>query len=216
MAKRITLAEAVSRFQPYLALNIDARVLIQEAIYRIYDMGRFPGTIKELALVDGDFTEIDNEYYLFFNEETYNGLIGFRNESMGWPIMDQTILYRDGVNGGDHSIIDMGTVVQDNIDQRKYRMPQGFSLDGGPYYALLKLEAPELADDSVIPFHSVGALKAAVVAISYESVNDDKRAMESWQLFDSLIKLSERQVEGPKKYYVGMKSCLRRKPTQFM
>lgn len=216
MAKRITLAEARARFSPYLASNIDADRIIQEAVYRIYDMGRFPGTIKELALTDGSFTEIDNEYYLFFDEEDYNGLIGFRNESMGWPIMDQTILYRDGVNGGDHSIIDLGTSDENGQDERKYRMPQGFSLDGGPYYALLKLEAPELADDTLIPFHSVAALKAAVMAISYESVSDDQRAMEHWGKFDRLIKLSERQVEGPKKYYVGMKSCLRRKPTQFM
>lgn len=216
MAKRITLAEAVSRFSPYLVSNVDARVLIQEAIYRIYDMGRYPGTTLEVSLVDANFTEIDEEYYLFFSEEIYNGMIGFRNESMGWPIMDQTILYRDGVNGGDKSIIDMGTVQHSGIDQRKYRMPHAFNLDGGPYWALMKLEAPELADDTIIPFHSTAALKAALMAVSYESVSDDSRAMQHWQKFDQMIKLAERQVEGPKKYYVGMNSSLRRKPSQFM
>ena len=216
MAKRITKEEAVTRFSPYLVSNINAGDIIQEAVYRIYDMGRWHGTTTEVALSDSDFEEIDQEHYLFFNEVTYNGMIGFRNESVGWPIMDQTILYRDGVNGGDGAIIDMGTVDKDGVDHRKYRMPHAFTTDGGPYMALIKLEAPELADDTLIPFHSIGALKAAIMACSYESVGDDARAMQHWQKFNQLMTLSERQVEGPKKYYIGMKSSLRRKPKQFM
>lgn len=220
MAKTITLAEAIARFGPLVTTNVQIQDAITEAVSRIYEMGRHPGTTEEVELSDDDFTEEDDEWFLLMDESSYDGMIGFRNKNRGWTIMDQTILYKNKVNGGDLSLIDHGTVEVEvggeYFQRRKYRMPLGFSLDGGPYYALMKLEAPELADDTVIPIHSIGALKCAVLAVSYEMVGDEERANLNWQKFNQLMQLSGKQVDGMKQYYVGMDSSLRRRPTQFM
>lgn len=220
MAKTITFAEAVHRFGPLITTGSEAEDVIREAFHRIYEMGRWAGTTRELALEDADFTETDDEWFLFLDEEEYDGMIGFRNKNRGWSIMDQSILYRDGINGGDLSLVDFGTVDVEvdgeYVSKRKYRMPLGFSLDGGPYYALMKLEPPIIHDQTVLPVYSIGALKCAIQAVSYELVSDEERATLNWQKFDQLMKLSERQVEGPKRYYVGFDSSLRRQPKQFM
>ena len=73
-----------------------------------------------------------------------------------------------------------------------------------------------LEDDTVIPIHSAGALKTAILAVCQEYVNDDDRAMLNWQKFDSFITKAAKQVDGPKRWSIGMDSSLRRKPTQFL
>lgn len=220
MARQITLQEAITQFEPLVSTRIEIEEAIREAVTRIYEMGRYPGTTRELTLADEDFIEEDDLFYIYLDEEIYDGMIGFRNKGRGWSIMDQSILYKDKLNGGDLSLIDMGqvevTVDAVLVQRRKYRMPQGFVVKGGPYYALMKLEPPILDYDTDIPIHSTGALKAAVVAVSYEYVNDEERAQLSWGKFTQLMALAERQVEGTKKYYIGMDSSLRRRPTQFM
>lgn len=220
MAKTMTFSEAVSRFESLVTTGITIQDAIQEAVNRIYEMGRWPGTTEELALADGDFTKEDDEWFLYLDETDYDGMIGFRNKSRGWSIMDQTILYRDGVNGGDLSLVDFGPVdVTENnatVSKRRYRMPLNFSLDNGPYFALMKLEPPTFDNAAVIPVYSVGALKCAILAVSYEFVSDEERAQFNWQKFEQLMESSSREVEGPKKYYIGFDSSLRRKPKQFM
>lgn len=220
MARTITFAEAVARFEPLVTTNVQIEDAVREAFLRIYEMGRWPGTTRELALEDADFMQEDTEWFLLLNEDEYDGMIGFRNKNRGWTIMDSSILYKDKLNGGDMSLIDMGTVEAEEggsyVSKRKYRLPLDFTLDSGPYYALMKLEAPVLSDDSVLPIHSIGALKSAILAVSYEMTSDEERAMLNWQKFDQLMKLSERQVEGLKRYYVGFDSSLKRRPTQFM
>lgn len=220
MAKTLTFAEAVARFGPLITTGSEPEDVVREAFLRIYEMGRWPGTTKEITLDADDFTETEDEWFLFLDEDEYDGMIGFRNKSRGWPIMDQTILYRNGVNGGDMSLIDFGTVevVEDStyVMKRKYRMPLGFTPDVGPFYALMKMEAPVIHDDTVLPVYSIGALKCAIFAVSYELVADEERANLNWQKFDQLMRLSEKQVEGPKRYYIGFDSSLRRNPRQFM
>lgn len=220
MAKQITLEEAIVQFGPLVSTRIEIEDAIREAVTRIYEMGRYPGTIREIAFGDGDFTQEEDLVFLYLDDSIYDGMIGFRNKNRGWSIMDQSILYRNKLNGGDMALIDMGqveiTVDAELVLRRKYRMPLGFTLSGGPYYALMKLESPSLVHDTIIPIHSIGALKAAIIAISYEYVNDDERAQFNWGKFTQLMQLSERQVEGTKKYYIGMDSSLRRRPTQFM
>ena len=217
MAKLMTFSEAVVRFGSLVTTDISIEHAIQEAVDRVYELGRWPGTTAQVELSDADFVkdvELE-EFYLLFNEQTYNGMVGFRNQSRGWSIMDQTVLFKNGVNGGDLSVVDMGTVEVDEVLVRKYRMPLGFSPAGGPYYVLMKLEAPVLSEDSVIPVESSGALKCAIRAVCAEVVGNDAEAMGHWQSFDQFIKLSERQVHGPKKFNLGMDSSLRRKPRQF-
>lgn len=220
MAKQITMAEAVARFGPLVTTNIQIEDAIREAFIRIYESGRWPGTTREVALADEDFTEEDGHWYLLLDEEEYDGMIGFRNNSRGWSVMNQSILYKEGVNGGDLSLIDMGTVEVEVegefFSRRKYRLPHGFVPSAGPYWILMKLEAPHLGDDTILPIHSIGALKCAILAVSYEMTSDEDRANLNWQKFNELMNSSARQVEGPKKYHLGMDSSLRRKPAQFM
>lgn len=216
MARALTFSDARTKFANLATTNVTIGDAIQEAVDRIFEMGRWPGTTVTLALETSDFIEEEDEWFLYFEEEDYEGMIGFRDESRGWDIMDQTILFRDGVNGGDQSVVDYGTVDEGNVLRRKYRLPLNFSPDAGTYIALIKKEPPLLADDSVLPVQSLGALKCAILAVCYEYNSDEERAQLNWQKFDAFIKLAQRQTEGPKRYYFGMDSSLRRKPSQFM
>lgn len=211
----MTFAAAVTRFTPLITVGITVEEAIQEAIDRIYEMGRWPGTTIELEFAEEDFVEEDDKWFLFMDDEAYAGMIGFRDDSRGWTIQDHTALYKDGVNAGDLSLIDMGEVTVSNVIKRKYRMPLGFVPSAGPYFALMKLESPELTDEDIIPIQSVGALKAAIRAVCYEYVSDDDRALLYWQKFEQEMSLSQRQSNGPKKFNLGMDSSLRRKPSQF-
>lgn len=217
MAKLLTFSEAAVRFGSLVTTSISIEDAIQEAVDRVYEMGRWPGTTVQVELSDESFIYDEDliEYYLHFNEQTYNGMIGFRNQSRGWSLMDQTILFKNGVNGGDLAVLDMGTVTVNDVLIRKYRMPLGFSTAGGPYYSLMKLEAPLLSEDSIIPVESLGALKCAIRAVCAEFEGNDSEALGHWQSFDQFIKLSERQVHGAKKFYIGMDCSLARKPRQF-
>lgn len=216
MAKILTLSDAVQKFGALVTNGIDIRDAIQEAVDRVYEMGRWPGTTKEIELASSEFVKDGDLMFVYFDEQVYDGAIGFRTPFRGWSIRDHTALYKDGINSGDREFVDYGTVLHNDIHQRKYRCPLGFNQESGPYYALMKLEAPTLAEDDLIPFHSTGALKCAILAVCDEYANDDDRANLNWQKFDQFIKLAERQVEGPKKYYMGMDSSLRRRPKQFM
>lgn len=216
MSKSITLTEAVVRFGPLITTGLEIRDVIQEAVDRIYEMGRHPGTTEEILLEEASFIENEDAGYwsVSFVESDYDGAIGFRSEERGWSIVDQTALYRDGVNSGDYEFVDMGTVITDDVEMRKYRCPQNWQPAQGPYYALMKKEAPTLADDDLIPI-ARGPLKAAIQAVCYEAVADETRSQVKWGEFDALSRLSGRQTSGPKRVSIGMDSSLKRKPSQF-
>lgn len=216
MSKSISMSEAIVRFGPLVTTGLEISHVIQEAVDRIYEMGRHPGTTDEVLLEEADFVEdADTGYWsVFFNEVNYDGAIGFRSDHRGWSIVDQTALYKDGVNAGDFEFVDMGTVVTDDGEMRKYRCPSGWQPDQGPYYALMKKEAPTLADDDLIPI-ARGPLKAAIQAVCYEAVADETRSQVKWGEFDALSKLSGRQTSGPKRVSIGVDSSLKRRPSQF-
>ena len=211
------MAEATVRFGPLVTTGLEVGEVIQEAVDRIYEMGRYAGTTEEVLLEEADFVEdADTGYWsISFDEPEFDGAIGFRSDSRGWSIVDQTALYRDGVNAGDYEFVDMGTIVTDGVETRKYRCPSGWQPDQGPFYALMKKEAPTLADDDLIPI-ARGPLKAAIQAVCYEAVADETRSQTKWGEFDALSKLSGRQTSGPKRVSIGMDSSLKRKPQQFM
>lgn len=320
MSKLLTYLEAQTRFANVATTGISIAAAIQEAVDTIYDMGRWPGTTREIALTDADFTldSESGEYTVSFTESDYNGAIGFRNRQRGWSIVDQGMLYKDGVNAGDAEFVDLGTVsvtglptlsVSGSIDDgtdpvvfpslletsvagnyssdgeteapasgdwyeyrrevgtcalrkfvdgsitaewegfeaaspedttnwapvsvgatgtpvftlnespsvlvRRYRCPLDWSLEGGPYFALMKLESPTLAEDTLIPVESIKALKCAIEAVCYEYVSDKDRSMACWQEFEMFMGKSEKQVHGPKRLTMGMDSSLRRRPSQF-
>jgi hypothetical protein len=219
MSKSITFSDAITRFTPIITTGIDVEVAIQEAVERIYEMGRYPGTTVEIQIEESDFIYDStlNEWYYEYSETDYTGAIGFRNRYRGWSILDQTALYKDGINAGDFEFIDHGTIIKpDESVIRRYRCPIGWQPDQGPFYVLLKKQAPVLEGDDLIPIQSVGALKAAIQAVCYEYVADESRSQAKWSEFMQYISMSERQSSGLKKYYVGMDSSLRRKPKQFM
>jgi hypothetical protein len=223
MAKLLTFSQACARLASIITTDITAEDAVQEAVDRIFELGRFPGTTEEIELTADMFSEDANGYQILtLDDEKYNGAVGFRCLSGGWGIVAQESLYRDGVNSGDLEFVDLeSTSVLDADTQeytrvRKYRAPLGFNpSSGGPFYALMKLEPPTLAGDDYVPVESLNALKMAVMAVSYEDVGDDKRAEEHWAKFDSFMSRSTRQTDGPKKRRIGTDSSLRRRPRQF-
>lgn len=216
MSKSITLSEAIVRFGPLVTTGLEIGDAIQEAVDRIYETGRYPGTTEEVLLIEADFVEDEDTgwWYVSFAEPDYDGAIGFRCEHRGWSIVDHTALYRDGVNAGDYEFVDMGTIITDGVETRKYRCPSGWQPAEGPYYALMKKEAPTLADDDLIPI-ARGPLKAAIQAVCYEAVADETRSQVKWGEFDALSRLSGRQTSGPKRVSIGVDSSLKRRPSQF-
>lgn len=220
MSKQYTFAEAKAKMAPVITTSADVGDVIQEAVDSIYESGRWPGTTVEIELAEAMFALDDDENQVLSLDDTlYNGAIGFRSSNGGWSIRGIESLYKDGVNSGDLDWIDLGSfdVVVDElvVKTRKYRAPLGFVPSAGPYYCLLKKEPPQMHDDDLVPVESMRALKHAVRAICYEWVADDERAQLAWNQFGEAIMLSTRQVEGPKKYYAGMDSSLRRRPQQF-
>jgi len=217
MARSITFSEAVARFGPMVTTGIQVEDAIQEAIDRIYEMGRYPGTTVELELAEEDFVESSGNWYVFFDEDEYEGALGFRDDNRGWSIVSHMMLYKSGTNAGDREFVDMGSIVdEDGRRKRKYRCPLSFSPETGPFYVLLKKEPPQLHGDDEIPLPSLGALKCAILAVCYEYVNDLERANANWEKFNEFITLGSKQAGGLKKFYVGMDSSLRRRPQGFM
>ena len=222
MAKQYTFAEAKVKMTPIITTSADVGEVIQEAVDSIYESGRWSGTTVEIELTE-DMFEADaaDNQIVVFDDEIYNGAIGFRSLTGGWSIRGVESLYKDGINSGDRDWIDLGsfdvvdTETDETLKKRKYRAPLGFDPSTGPYFCLLKKEPLQMHDDDLVPIESMRALKHAVRAICYEWVADDERAQVAWQQFDQAIMLSNRQVEGPKKYYAGMDSSLRRHPKQF-
>jgi len=211
----MTYSQACDRFANLATTGISIEDAVTEAVQRIYEMGRFAGTTAEIELVDEHYLDEGDLSFLLFEEEIYSGAIGFRSTSQGWAVVDHTALYKDGINSGDRQFVDMGTVEMDGELKRKYRCPLNWTRDHGPYYALIKLEPPVMELQTVLPIHSVGALAAAIKAVCCAYVNDDDREQANWSKFMELMALSDRQVQGVKRWNLGMDSSLRRKPKQF-
>jgi hypothetical protein len=217
MPTLMNYSDACSRFANLASTGISIADAVLEAVERIYEMGRFPGTTAEVVLEESDFVfDPDvNAHFVYLDDSIYDGAIGFRSDTRGWGIVDQAVLYKDGVNAGDLDFVDYGTNFNGVSHLRKYRAPMGFSPSNGPYYALMKLECPEMNDNTIIQVPT-GPLKSAVLAVCQEYVGDDERALLNWQKFDQFMTRSERQTHGPKKMFISFDSSLRRRPTQFM
>lgn len=307
----MTFGEACLRFANLVTARSTIEDSIREAIERIYEMGRWPGTTVELPL-DASSFELDsatNEWFILFDDDIYDGAIGFRIGHKGYGIMDQTVLYKEEA-GGDRCFIDCGVVddlqtnvtitgdLTDGVDPvvfptllpvgdgwtdsgneltgigvayallpdggnftlqkyndgvvlaswtgtggatpdlctfttdgsatgtpvaalssstrfRKYRVPYNYDVNADEQYVLLKKEPPSLtSDDDILPIHSTGALKQAILAVQYEISGDENRAEAKWSKFYTFMEAATKQTEGPKRYYIGLDMCLRRKPSQ--
>jgi hypothetical protein len=219
MSYLITYDEAVVRFGHLVTTDITIDDAIQEAVDRIFEMGRWGGTTFEKKIVVGDFSDGENpyEHYLNLNPQEFSGVIGFRNQNGGFGIQDQTSLFRIGVNSGDRAFIDYGLVDFNGVEVRRYRAPLNWNTDRD-LWALLKKQAPlfrDLPGDTIVPVHSTGALKFAILAVAYETVNDEDRANANWAKFNALMVQGDKEFQGNKTYSMGVDSSLRRRPRQF-
>jgi len=224
MANRITFIEARNAYERLVTSVLPIGTAIQEAVNLYYDMGRWPGTTRELTLVDGDFTEdTDREaWILTIDDDVYDGVLGIRNNSRGWNIRGQLALYRDRLNSGDLDFIDLegsetaATSLVQATYQRKFRCPLDFSLANGPYYALLKLDAPQLVNDAdIVPVPSTAALKALIMAVSYETANDPQRQQASMQSFEQAMSRASREIQGRRSMPLMTTTTMRSRPQQF-
>ena len=211
MAKSLTFSEAAARFGPLVTTDVTAEDAIQEALERIYEMGRYRGTTEELVIPTESFVldPVSGETYVYFPRNNYSAAIAFRNskkgtEKRGWNIVDRSVLYRDSVSFhhvGDRNFVNLGDVIYNNLDHIKYRCPlESWSMIDGPFVAHLKNNCPTFADDDLITIATVGALKHAVQAVCYEWVNEEGLAESSWARFNRAMMSDEFLTDGPVNY----------------
>ena len=221
MGAFLTFAQAKSKFSGLVSSGTTIDEAIQEVVNRAFEMARYPETTHELTIVTAHFTVSTDpaEVYIDIDPDTYDGAIGFRTESMGYPIMDQAALYHHETPSGDDSFIDLGIVTVSGSEKRRYRMPRGYTAipTNTTFYALMKKRPPTLEeDDDVVPIRPWGALKTGVLAVSYENANDIERAEANWVKFDRAMRLDEKQFHGTKRSYIGFDGSTRVRPTNFM
>ncbi len=218
----MTFNDCVVRFANLASTGISIEAAIQEAIDSIFDIGRWPGTTREVPLTIEMFTKnTTGEWILGLDAVEYDGVIGFRDANKGFGIRDVMALYKEKVNAGDRDFIDLGIEESEvgstgEYDRyRCYRAPLWFSEQSLPMYALLKKEAPILSGNDLVPVESIPALKAAIQAVCYEYLMEHSLAANCWAMFERRMMQSDKQFHGNKHYSIGMDSSLRRRPTQF-
>lgn len=211
MAKLLTFSEAVARFGPLVTTDVTAEDAIQEALERIYEMGRYRGTTQEFAIPTESFVldPVSGETHVYFPRSEYSAAIAFRNskkgtEKRGWNIVDRSVLYRDSVSfhhEGDRNFVNLGDVVYSGLNQVKYRCPlEYWAMSDGPFVAHLKYTCPVFAAEDLITIATVGALKHAVQAVCYEWVNEEGMAEASWERFKRAMTTDEFLTDGPINY----------------
>jgi len=168
------------------------------------------------------YDEDREAYVITLDDSVYDGVLGFRNNQKGWNIRGQLCLYRDKLNSGDLDFIDLeGSVTPATesaaaIYEHKFKCPLGFSPDFGPYYALCKLDAPILVDDDdIVPVPSSAALKALILAVSYETANDPARQQAAMQDFENVMARASREIQGRRAMPLMKTMHVRRRPQQF-
>jgi hypothetical protein len=209
----MTFAQAKARFGSLATADTSIGEAIQEAVDRAYEMGRWRGMVEELLIPESYFVELDDELFIDFPADTFDGALGFRNKSMGWGIRNVAALYRDGINSGDRSFIDKGEVLVGGVLVRRYRLPV---VQNRPTHVLIKLTSAPLTDDDLVPIKSVGALKNAILAVCAENSSDDSRANTYWGRFLATMERAEKQHSGLHQFHVSFNSNLRRRPSGFM
>lgn len=200
MSAPFTFATAKTRFAGLVTTKIQVGDAIQQALERIFEMGRYRNTTLEIAIPDADFIydATLKETFVYFPRATYSAAIAFRNDERGWNVVNQATLYREGRRIGDYKFVNMDEVQHSGSTHLKYRCPvEQWTVAEGPFFAMMKLEAPILEDDDIVPITTIGALQHAVQAVSYEYLSDDTAAEASWQRFELAMMRDEPQSDGP-------------------
>lgn len=200
MSAPFTFATAKTRFAGLVTTKITVGDAIQQALERIFEMGRWNNTTAEIAIPDVDFIYDSalKETFLYLPRATYSAAIAFRNDERGWNVVNHASLYREAGREGDYKFVNMGDVQHSGSTHIKYRCPvERWEVADGPFFAMMKLEAPTLEDDDFVPITTTGALQHAVQAVSYEYLNDETSADASWQRFERAMMRDEPQSDGP-------------------
>lgn len=208
MAKLLTFSEAAIRFGPLITTDITVEDALQEAVERIYEMGRYRGTTEELVIPTESFVldPDSGETHVYFPRSKYSAAIAFRNSKKGtekrvWNIVGHAVLYRDSMSHyheGDRDFVNLGDVVFEDLDQIKYRCPVvSWAMSDGPFTVRLKNNCPVFASEDLITIATVGALKHAIQAVCYEWVNEENSADASWERFKRAMESDEFLTDGP-------------------
>jgi hypothetical protein len=221
MSQSLTFAEAQQRFANLVTTEVNIADAIQEVVDRAYEMGRWRGMTEEIVCNNNpNVTFVENtekeEIYIDFNPDIFDGAIGFRYKSRGYYIKTLISLYQEDPSVGIGYFIDLGDVVVNNVIYRRYRMPLHWQMPTEPLYALMKkVSINPLEDDTILPIKSIGALKAGILAVAYENVNDIERSEIHWQRFAQLMEKAQKQYNGNRKIHIRINDNMKKRPTQF-
>jgi hypothetical protein len=112
MSSPLTFGVAKTRFAGLVTTKITVATAIQEALDRIFEMGRYANTTREIALASDDFIYDSTleDTFIYFPRSLYSCAVAFRNDKRGWNIVNQAVLYREFANAGDYKFVNMGEV----------------------------------------------------------------------------------------------------------
>lgn len=221
MSKALTFEEAKQRFANLVTTEVNIADAIQEVIDRAYEMGRWRGMMEEIVCNSHPSVQITEdtekeEVYIDFDPDAYDGAIGFRYGGKGHAIKTLVSLYQEDESVGLGSFIDLGDVIVNGEVVRRYRAPKHWKIPQGELTALMKKVAPILLDDShIVPIRNTGALKAGILAVAYENVNDVERSELHWQKFIALMERAQKQYNGGRKIHIRFNDNIKKRPTQF-
>lgn len=221
MSQILTFAEAQQRFSNLVTTEVNIADAIQEVVDRAHEMGRWRGMIEEIDCTTNTavtITEDDvtSEVFVDIDPSLYDGVIGFRQGGKGYSIKTLVSLYQEDAGVGNLSFIDLGDVIVDDVVYRRYRTPLSWRIPISELKALVKkVSKSPLADDDILPIKSIGALKAGILAVAYENVNDMERSEAHWMKFMQLMERSQKQYNGGRKITIRFNDSLKKRPTQF-
>lgn len=221
MSKALTFEEAKQRFANLVTTEVSIGDAIQEVIERAYEMGRWRGMMEEVVCNTNPNVRITEntekqEVYIDFNPDAFDGAIGFRYGGKGYGIKTLVSLYQEEESTSLGYFVDIGDIIDADVVYRRYRAPKHWSIPTGDLTALMKKVAPyPMSDSDIVPIKSLGALKAGILAVAYENVNDAERSELHWQKFVTLMERAQKQYNGARKIYIRMNDGLKKRPTQF-
>lgn len=150
---------------------------LNQASERIFNAGKWDGTVRRVVLTIGSSGYIDLP-------DTYDGILSLVDEETGTPreIFADDLGFQSGGPGvpdeddGHYAILD-----QRDQDVRKYKIPATIGSEGENVIVKAKLAPIAVAgsSDSIYPVN-IGAWKNAVMALASEDEHDNDRAEIQW------------------------------------
>ena len=192
---------------------------MNEVCSRAYDIGRWPDASTEIEIATADKRQdssgdYENQWFCYVDAENYDGAIAFRIDKNGYRIKPLSALYNESEMGWG-SFIDMGLVTTSGSYERRYRMPLGATGTDNVTAWVKKRYVNLYNDTDLLPVRSFAALKAGVLAVSYENENEEAKSQRKWQEFEALLLRDDKQFAGNKTQRAKFKIALNHTPTSF-